>query len=100
MFARLISAQFESEKIDEGIAIWKDKDMPTMESVKGYRGAYLLIERKTGRVISMTLWDSEGEAVADEKSGLHREQVDLYRGLLVGEPVAQYLEVSAKDKIE
>ena len=68
MFARLVSAQVESDKLDEGIMIWKEKDMPLTESVKGYRGAYLLTDSKTGKVISMTLWDSEEDAIADERS--------------------------------
>jgi len=55
MFARLVSAQVESDKISEGITIWNEKDIPLPESVKGYRGAYLLTDRKTGRVISLTL---------------------------------------------
>ena len=66
---------------------------------KGICGAYLLTDPKTGKVISMTLWDSETDAVVDEKSTLHQEQVDMYKGLLIGEPVAQYFEVSATDKI-
>jgi len=74
--------------------------MPLTESVKGYRGAYLLTDRKAGKVISITLWDSEEDAIADEQSTLHQEQVDMYKGLLMGEPVAQYYEVSAKDKID
>jgi heme-degrading monooxygenase HmoA len=100
MFARLVSAHVVTDKFDEGITIWKEQDMPLMESVKGYRGAYLLTDRKTGKVISMTLWDSEEDAIADEKSPLHQEQVDMYTGLLIGEPSAQYYEVSAKDKID
>ena len=74
--------------------------MPLTESVKGYRGAYPLTDRKAGKVISITLWDSEEDAIADEQSTLHQEQVDMYKGLLMGEPVAQYYEVSAKDKID
>jgi len=99
MFARLVSTQVESNKFDEGKTIWKDKDMPLMDSVKGYRGAYLLTDRKTGKVISLTLWDREEDAIADEQSVLHQEQVDMYKGLLIGEPVAQYYEVSAQDRI-
>ena len=100
MFARLVSAQVGADKVNEGITIWKEKDIPLMESVKGYRGAYLLIDRKTGKVTSMTLWDSEEEAIADEKSILHQEQVDMYKGLLLGEPITQYFEVKAKHKID
>jgi len=99
MFARIVSAQVESNRLNEGSTIWKDKDMPLMESVKGYRGAYLLTERKTGKVISMTLWDREEDAIADEQSSLHQKQVDMYKGLLLGEPITQYYEVSARDRI-
>ena len=99
MFARLVSAQVGIDKLNEGITIWKDKDIPLMESVSGYIGAYLLTDRKTGKVISMTIWDSEVDAIADEQSNLHQKQVDMYKGFLIGEPVTQYYEVSAKDKI-
>ena len=68
-----------------------------MTSVKGYLGAYLLTDRKTGKAISMTLWDREEDAVADEQSALHQEQVDMYTGLFAGEPIHQRYEVSAQD---
>ena len=100
MFARLVSAQVATDKIDEGMRIWREKDMPFSKSVKGYRGAYALVDRKTGKVISMTLWDTETDAINDERSALHQKQVDMYKGLLIGEPVTQYLEVAAKDKID
>jgi len=97
MFARLVSAQARSDKINETIQIWKEKDIPLMKSVKGYRGAYLLTDRKTGKAISMTLWDSEEDAIADEQSALHHKQVNMYEDILIGEPIHQRYEVSAQD---
>jgi heme-degrading monooxygenase HmoA len=99
MFARLVSAQVESDNISEGITIWNEKDMPLSESVKGYCGAYLLTDRKTGRVVSLTLWDSEEDAIADEQSELHQRQVEMYKGLLIGEPITQRYEVSSRHQI-
>ena len=99
MFARLGSAQISIDKLDEGTMIWKEKDMPLMDSVKGYVGAYLLTDSKTGKVISLTLWDSEEDAIADEQSNLHKNQVDMYKDLLVGDPIFQRYEVSAQHKI-
>ena len=90
MFARLVSANIETNKLKEGITIWKEKDMPLMKSVKGYRGGYLLTNQSKGSVISLTLWDSEEDAIADEQSSLHKEQVGMYDGLLIGEPVCRY----------
>jgi len=97
MFARLISAKGSKDKLDGVIKIWKEKDMPLTKSVKGYRGAYLLTDRKTGKAISITLWDSEEDAIADEQSALHRKQVDMYKDLMTGKPIHQRYEVSAQD---
>ena len=97
MFARLLSVQGRIDKLNEAIKIWKEKDIPLMTSVKGYRGAYLLTDRKTAKAISMTLWDSEEDAIADEKSALHQKQVDMYKDVMTGEPIHQRYEVSAQD---
>ncbi len=99
MFARLVSAQARSDKLNEMIRIWKEKDIPLMKGVKGYRGAYLITDRKTDRGVSLTLWDSEKDAIADEQSALHRKQIDMYKGLFTGEITHQRYEVSAQDKI-
>ncbi len=100
MFARLLSVQGRSDKLDEVIKIWKEEDIPELESVKGYCGAYLLADRKTGKVISITLWDSEEDAIADEQSALHQKQLNMYKDLLIGEPVHQRYEVSAQDQVD
>ena len=82
MFARLVSVQVDVDKLDEGIKIWNEKDISVMKSVKGYSGAYLLSNRDTAEVISITLWDNLENAVADEKSPLHQEQIDMYEGII------------------
>ena len=99
MFVRLVSAQVGIDKLNEGIMIWKEKDMPLTESVKGYIGAYCLVDRKSGKVISLTLWDSEEDAIADEQSELHQRQVGMYKDLLIGEPTTQRYEVCAQHQI-
>ena len=97
MFARLVSAQSKIDKLNKTIKIWKEKDITLMTSVKGYHRAYLLTDRKTGDIISITLWDSKEDAIADEQSTLHREQVDMYKDIITGEPIHKYYEVSAQD---
>lgn len=99
MFARLGSVQVSVDKLDEGITIWEEKDIPLMDSVKGYVGAYLLTNSKTGKVISITLWNSEEDAIADEQSNLHANQVNMYKDILIGDPIFQRYEVSARHKI-
>jgi len=99
MFARLVSGQIRIDKLEEAIRIWKWNDVPLLISGMGYRGAYFFVDRRTGKAISITLWDSEKEAVADERSAQHQKQLDMYKGLFAGKPTSQRYEVSAQDKI-
>jgi heme-degrading monooxygenase HmoA len=99
MFARLVSAQAVDGKLDEAVRIWKEEDMPLMDSVKGYLGAYLLADRESGKAVSMTLWEREEDSVADVGSQLHQKQLGMYEGLLVGEPIHKGYEILARDRV-
>ncbi len=97
MFARLTIVQVKSDKIDETIKIFEENVIPAAKSQKGYRGAYLLTDRKTGKGISMTLWDSEEKAVANEQSGYYQEQVSKFKEFFTAPPVREGYEVSIQD---
>lgn len=51
MFARLVLGQTSVDKLNEAIKTWKEKDIPLIKPVKGYKGAFLLTDRKTGKAI-------------------------------------------------
>ena len=99
MYARLYSARAKDGKLDEMIRVWSEEDIPLMGSVRGYRGACLLTDRESGRGISITLWDSEEDSEADEKSDLHQEQLGMFADILAEEPVRAGYEISACDRI-
>ena len=97
MFARLFSSIIRNENLDELIRVWRDLDTPEMKSIKGYRGAYLLTNRKTGKAISMTLWDSEEDAIANEQNDYVQKQVNrFYKDLLTKPLTREGYEVSAQ----
>jgi len=97
MFARLTMAQMKSDKIDETRKIYEESVIPAAKSQKGYRGAYLLTDRKTGKGISMTLWDSEEDAIANEQSGYYQEQVNKLKEFFTAPPVREGYEISVQD---
>jgi heme-degrading monooxygenase HmoA len=100
MFARLVPAQAIPGKLNQIIETWNQKDIPLMRSSKGYRGAYLLSDSKTGKFISITLWDTEEDAVADGKDLVHRKILGLYNNVLTGGYISQqYYEISARDNL-
>ncbi len=97
MFARLTIVQVKMDKLDETVKIFEESVAPAAKSQKGYRGAYLLTDRKTGKGISISLWDSEKYAIASEKSGYYQEQVNKFKGLFTAPPVREGYEVSLRD---
>ncbi len=76
MFARLTIVQVQTSKIDETIRVFDESIIPAAKSQKGYRGAYLLTDRRAGKCIGISLWDSEADAVGSERNGYYQEQVD------------------------
>lgn len=96
-FARLTIIQMEIDKIDEGIKLFKESVMPAAKSQKGYVGVLLLTDRKTGKNISISLWESEEDAIANEKSGYYQEQVAKFKDIFTAPPVREGYEVTIKD---
>ncbi len=96
MFARLTIVQVKIDKLDETIKIFEDSVAPAAKSQKGFSGAYLLTDRKTGKGISISLWDREEDAVANEQSGYYQEQVGRFKDVFTAPPVQEGYEVSVQ----
>lgn len=96
MFARLTKAQIRVDRIDEFINRYKESVIPEAKSQKGYRGAYLFVNREAGQGISMTFWESEEDAIANEKSKYYQEQVAKFINFYAQPPVREGYEVVVK----
>ncbi len=96
MFARLTIVQVQMDKIDEIIKIFGESIIPAARSQKGSRGIYMLTDRKTGKGISLSFWDSEEDAIANEQSGYYQEQVGKVASFFTTAPVREGYEVSVQ----
>ena len=97
MFARLTIVQVKIDKFDETIKLFEESVVPAAKSQKGYRGGYLLTDRKTaGKGISIVFWDSEEDAIANEQSGYYQQQVDKFKEFFTAPPVREGYEVSVQ----
>ncbi len=96
MFARLTTAEFKPGTLDELISTYRDSIVPAAESQKGYIKAYLLTDSKTNKGISITVWESEDDAVVGEQSGYYQEQVGKVKRLFASVPVREGYEVAVK----
>ncbi len=59
MFARATTFFASPERVEDGIRNFRDQVLPVAEVERGFRGGYLLVDHKSGRMLSITLWDSE-----------------------------------------
>jgi len=96
MFARFTIVEVNMDKINELIKLFEHSIVPAAKSQKGYRGAYLFTDRKTGKGYVISLWDSEEDAVANEQSGYYKEQVGKAAEFFAGPPVREGYEVSVQ----
>ena len=96
-FARLTITQSKIESFDEMVKLYSESVVPAAKSQNGYLGILLLTDRTTGKAISIALWESEEDAIANEKSGYYQEQVGKFKDYFTAPPVREGYEVSVKD---
>jgi quinol monooxygenase YgiN len=61
MYARVVTAQISPDQVDEAIRLWQEFVAPSVKQQPGFNSARLLVERKTGKVRSMGLWQTEAD---------------------------------------
>ena len=96
MFARLTIVQVRPDTIDETTKIYEESVVPGAKSQKGYKGINMLVDRKTGKGVSISLWDSEEDAIANEQSGYYQEQVGKFKDFMTAAPVREGYEVAVQ----
>jgi heme-degrading monooxygenase HmoA len=75
MFARLTSMDIKVERVEEGIRLYEESVIPAAKSQKGFVDAFLLLDRQTGKAISVTFWKKETDALANERNRYYQEQL-------------------------
>ena len=94
MFARVTIGQFLPAKMDEATGIYRDSVVPAAKQQKGFKGLYVLGDRKTGKGLTMALWETEADMMAGETSGYYQQQVAKFKDLFSAPPVREAYEVT------
>ncbi len=97
MFARQTTFQFKIYGLDKAIKIIKESIVPAAKSQKGYHGFYFMVDRKTGKAVAIVLWDSEEDAIANEKSHYYQEQLVKTMHLYREQPIREGYEVVVQE---
>jgi heme-degrading monooxygenase HmoA len=104
MFARVSMLQASPEHLEEGIRYVQSTPSPGDQGLAGFKGAFLLVDRKSAKVITITLWEAEQDVQASAV-GASRLRAAIGQAFgFTGTPavevyeVASVLEVSGGDR--
>ena len=96
MHARVTFATADPSKVDQSIKVMKDSILPAAKKQKGFKGLTYLLNRQTGKGMSIVLWNTEDDMKAGEASGFYKEQLAKVIPLVSGPPTMEHYEVSLK----
>jgi heme-degrading monooxygenase HmoA len=93
VFARVIVAQGAIEGLAGAVGAAQEH-LPAAAEQPGFRGFYLLIDRETGKLMTVSLWETREQAEAAEaRAGRARADVAPAVGIS-REPVVEIYEVA------
>jgi heme-degrading monooxygenase HmoA len=94
VYARISTLEGSPEHIDEGLRQVRENVLPQIQQQEGFKGMVALADRKTGKTLGITFWESEealkaseeaadrlredsAEAMSDTIAGVERYEVGL-----------------------
>jgi hypothetical protein len=87
----------EIDRLDEASKLFEESIIPLCKDKTGYKGAYFLADRKTGKCNIITVWDNEKNMMATEKSLFFQEQVIKLMRFFTSNPIREAYEVIVED---
>ena len=94
MYARVTIATTWPGKAEDVLRIERDSIVPACKQQKGFKGLYLLHDRKSNKGMTITLWETQADMNAAEVSGFYQQQVAKMKDVLAAPPVREEYEVS------
>jgi heme-degrading monooxygenase HmoA len=81
MLARVNSVQTATDKL-AGLVKWAEEQLPAAHEAPGFKGFYLLADRQSGKLMSISLWDSDDATRQFEARGAQaREEASSELGI-------------------
>jgi heme-degrading monooxygenase HmoA len=69
MHARMSILEGPTDQFDEGLRHVREQVLPLMQQQDGFEGFIVLSDRQSGKVIGVSLWESEQAMQASEEVG-------------------------------
>ena len=95
MYARITTTQFSPYRMDEAIGVIREHALPAVQQQTGFKGYLMLVDRGTGRGITITLWEEEEHRqVTGPNSDYYREAIGHIVPFLTQGPSVEDLEIA------
>ena len=95
MYVRAATVNIRPGKMQEVIDLHNDTLVPAAKAQKGWHGSYLMTDAGNGKILSITVWESEAEMLASEsESGYLKEQVAKFGSVFAERPHFDHYELS------
>ena len=88
MYARMTTFHTQPGTIDEAIRIVQDA-LPITKQQQGFKGGLALADESTGKLIGITLWETEAAMLANKANSYYRDQVGKIGSFLVEQPLRE-----------
>ena len=95
MFARVSIIEGSPERIDESIRLMRETTIPEGRKMQGFRGGYLLVDRKTGKQMIIALWETEADLNASTEAA-NRLWAQHVQAVTAQPPKVEVYEVAVK----
>ncbi|MFQ6023328.1 MAG: hypothetical protein ACE5NW_11450 [Acidiferrobacterales bacterium] len=76
MYARVTTTQIKLDKLDEAQNMINDYLEPLLKDVTGFKNALWLIDRKTGKALTISVYETEADMMKLESSEKYLEALD------------------------
>ena len=93
MYARVVAAHAQLDKLDQGIEITRSM-AAAWQQQQGFQGANLLVDRNTGKILTISTWATRADLEASETSGWYKEQVARFSKTWVAPPTREIFEIA------
>ena len=97
MYARVITIQYQPDKMEEGLQMYREV-LAAARQQPGFKGVMGLVDRSKGKAISLTLWESEADALASGAGSAYMQAaLAKFGSLFVAAPVIETYEVGLQE---
>jgi hypothetical protein len=94
MYARVTTTQFSPYRLEEAIGVIRDHTVPAAQKQGGFKGYLLLVDRSTGKGITITIWEDEKDRdISGPESHYYREEIGRVVPMLTDAPSVEDLEI-------